>query len=217
MDSFQEQLKARVDKICILVNSGGAVQFYEAASLALTVLHDSVGGAHPLVEALRNALEKSEAARARAVSLAVVTLFNEGGIKSPRLSIAHELESNILDLAQSQVEAAERAQPAGSNKSVHLALAAFLAGAAVEDALRRLCDARGIAYDPQHSTISKLQSALYQPSKSIEVINASENKQLTAWGDTRNKADHGKFSELTQAEVMSMVIGVRGFIDKHLP
>jgi hypothetical protein len=41
--------------------------------------------------------------------------------------------------------------------------------------------------------------------------------QITAWKDTRNKADHGKFTEITQAEGMSMVIGVQAFIDRHLP
>jgi hypothetical protein len=58
---------------------------------------------------------------------------------------------------------------------------------------------------------------MYQPSKGVEHISNSENKQITAWGDTRNKADHGKFSELTQTEVISIIIGTRAFIDKHLP
>jgi len=49
------------------------------------------------------------------------------------------------------------------------------------------------------------------------VISSSDNKQITAWGDTRNKADHGKFDDLTTAEVLAMVIGVRGFLEKHLP
>ena len=42
-------------------------------------------------------------------------------------------------------------------------------------------------------------------------------KQITSWGDTRNKADHGKFAEVTQTELTLMLIGTRAFIDKHLP
>jgi len=84
-------------------------------------------------------------------------------------------------------------------------------------ALRRLCDPKAIAYDAQRASISKLQAALFQPSNGVAVISSTENKQLTAWGDSRNKADRGKFADLTQSEVLSMVIGVRGFIDKHLP
>ena len=101
-----------------------------------------------------------------------------------------------------------------THKQLQLGIAAFLAGAALEDALRRLCDTGGISYNPQRTSISKLREALYQP---LEVISRSDNTQITAWGDTRNKADHGRFSEITHSEVLSMVIGVRGFIDKHLP
>jgi hypothetical protein len=165
---------------------------------------------------LGNALEKPDWSRAVAGSRGVVKLFDEGGLTSPRLVIAHEIEGNILEVAQSQVQAAERGQD-DVQKQMRLAIAAFLTGAALEDALRRLCDARGITYDVQRTSISKLQSALFQPAKQIEVLSASENKQITAWGDTRNKADHGKFTEITQAEVMSMVIGVQAFIDRHLP
>ena len=83
-------------------------------------------------------------------------------------------------------------------------------------------------YDAQRTSISKLQAVLFQPSKQIEVISASENKQITAWGDTRNKADHGRFSEITHTEVVAMVMGVArsltgifrkpvGCVTAHLP
>ena len=143
----------------------------------------------------------------------VVTLYEQGGLRSPRLAIAHEIEGDILNIAEEQVKAAEKS----TNATLQLAIAAFLAGAALEDALRRLCDAHGIGYNPQRTTISNLQAALYQPSKQISVISGSENKQITAWGETRNNADHGRFNDITHTEVLTMVIGVRGFIDKHLP
>ena len=145
----------------------------------------------------------------------VIALHEQGGLSSPRLEIAHEIEGDILDIAQKQVEASERNTDA-THKQLQIGIAAFLAGAALEDALRRLCDAKGISYNPRTS-ISSLQIELYQPTNQIEVISQSETKQITAWGDTRNNADHGRFSEITHSEVLSMVIGVRGFIDKHLP
>ena len=80
-----------------------------------------------------------------------------------------------------------------------------------------MCDAENITYDLQKTTISTLQAGLYQPSKNMEVISRSENKQITAWAETRNNADHGRFSILTHTEVLTMVIGIRAFIDKHLP
>ena len=185
-------------------------------ALSQTVLHDTVGANHPLMKVLDYGLKSKHWPDAFAASRSVVEVYDQGGLSSPRLAIAHEIEGDILDIAQKQVEASERNTDA-THKQLQIGIAAFLAGAALEDALRRLCDANGISYNPQRTSISTLREALYQPSKQIEVISQSENKQITAWGDTRNKADHGRFSEIAHSEVLSMVIGVRGFIDKHLP
>ena len=165
---------------------------------------------------LEDALKTANWVRAVAASNSVVTLYEQGALVNQRLAIAHEIEGNLLDIAQAQVNAAEINKDV-TQRQVQLAVAAFLVGASLEDALRRLCDVRGLSYDAQRTSIAKLQSALYQPAKQIEVISSSENKQITAWGDTMNKADHGKFLDLTHSEVLAMVIGVRAFVDKHLP
>jgi hypothetical protein len=211
----EETIKTRIQHIRHLSHEDqGATEFYEAANLAMSVLHDTVGGSHPLYGTLDDALKKSDWSRAVAAARGVIKLYEQGALKSPRLQIAHEIEGDLLDVAQRQGAAAETDSV---QKQTRLAIAAFLAGAALEDALRRLCDARGLAYDTAHTTISKLQSLLYQPSKQIEVITTSENKQITVWGDTRNKADHGKFNEITFTEVVTMIPDVRAFIDRHLP
>jgi hypothetical protein len=130
------------------------------------------------------------------------------------MEIAREIEGDFLDTAQLQAQAAEKTSD-NNEKQLQLGISAFLVGAVLEDALRRLCDANNIIYDPQKTSISKLQAALFQPSKQIEIISSSENKQITPWGDTRNKADHGRFEEITQTEVVTMILGVRTFIEKH--
>ena len=205
-----------IGKIRELIKSPSHTRIYRVTSLAQTVLHDTVGKNHPLIKVLDRALQSSDPVHTFQASTAVVELYDEGGLVSPRLAIAHEIEGDILDIAQEQVEASERNTDA-THQQLQLGIAAFLAGAALEDALRRLCDSNGINYNLQRTSISTLQAALYQPSKQIEGISGSDNKQITAWGDTRNRADHGRFSEITHSEVRSMVIGVRGFIDKHLP
>lgn len=210
-----KSVKRRIDRIRVLLGGGaGEREFLEAANLAQSVVFDTVGGSHPIYATLRDGL-RAECWRAEAAARSVVTLYDEGALRSPRLTIARELEASVLDIAQAQAEAAEASKD-DSQKQLHLGIAAFLAGAALEDALRRLCDAHGIVYDTQRTGISKLQGALYQPSKQIEVISQSENKQITAWGDTRNKADHGRFGEITQTEVVSMISGVRAFGERHL-
>ena len=210
-------IKNRIEKIQHLIGENQyLVNRLEAVSLARSVVYDTVGDNHPLMSDLNNALKARSASPAIAVCRSVVTLYDEGGLSSPRLAIAHEIEGDILDIAQKQIEAAERSADE-TQKHIQIAIAAFLAGAALEDALRRLCDARTIKYDPQRTSISTLQAALYQPSKQIEVISKSENDYITAWGKTRNNADHGRFNDITHTEVLTMVIGVRGFIDRHLP
>ena len=211
------QTLERIGRIRDLTRDGmEPIHYYEAAGLAQAVLHDFSGIRHPLVAGIRHALEKEDWMRALAGARSVVTLFDQGALKSPRLAVAHEIEGDLLDIAQKQVQDAEKEQDT-AKRQVRLAIAAFLAGAALEDGLRRLCDAKGATYDAQQSTIAKLQAALYQPSKQMEAISKSENSQIGGWGQTRNNADHGKFSEITLSEVLSMVIGVRGFLDKHLP
>jgi len=212
-----ELIRVRMDKVRQLADDRqGSNQWLEAGSLALTVLHDTVGGSHPVANVLETALSDKDWQGALAASRTVITLFDQGTLKSPRLAIAHEIEGSLLDIAQAQTQAAENNRDQ-NQKQLQLAIAAFLAGASLEDALRRLCDSKSIVYDTQRTTISKLQSVLFQPSKQIEVISSSDNKQITAWGDARNKADHGKFGEISYAEVLTMVIGVRAFIDKNLP
>jgi hypothetical protein len=212
-----EAIKARIQRIEHLTGDDqGTNEYLEAGGLAMTVLNDTVGGSHPLYAVLENALKSKDWAGALATSRGIVTLYKQGSLKSPRLAIAHEIEGHLLDIAQAQAQAAEINKDT-NGRQLQLAISAFLAGASLEDALRRLCDAQGIAYDVERTSIAKLQSVLYQPSKKIEIISVSENKQITAWGDTRNKADHGRFAEITHTEVVAMILGVRAFLDKHLP
>lgn len=217
IEGQNEATRSRIQRIDALTRERqGSEAFFEAGGLALTILNDTVGGSHPLCAVLDHALKSKDWIVARATCRAVVNLYEQGGLKSPRLVIAHEIEGNILDIAQARAQAAETNTDA-NQKQLQLAIAAFLAGASLEDGLRRLCDAHGIAYDVDKTEISKLQSALYQPLKKIEIISASENKHITVWGDTRNKADHGRSADITYTEVVAMVMGVRALLDKHLP
>jgi hypothetical protein len=216
-ESLSAMLGARIAMIKELTGESQTVDdFLQAGGLALTVLFDTVGRSHPLFSVLDNALKHKDWTGALAASRSVVALFEQGGLKSPRLAIAHEIEGDLLSIANEQAQAAEKNSDT-NQKQLQLAIAAFLAGASLEDALRRICETQGIEYDVDRTTIAKLQIALYQPAKQIEIISVSEYKQITAWGDTRNKADHGRFGEITQTEVVTMIMGVRAFLDKHLP
>ena len=123
----------------------------DALAIAQSVVYDTVGGNHPIMAILDNSRKSDNNYDIRRAISSVVTLYDQGMLRSPRLAIAHEIEVDILGIAQGQVEASGRSADK-THKQLQLAIAAFLAGAALEDALRRLCDAHGIGYNPQRTT-----------------------------------------------------------------
>ena len=169
MSKLDFAIQERIEKMRGLLRKEYIGAAHEAAILGQTVLHDTIGGSHPIMLQLSNAIKADNYLMIAAANQSAITLYEQEMLKSPRLSIAREIEGDILDIAQAQTQAAESNNNA-EQKALQLALAAFLAGAAIEDALRRLCDAHEVSYDVQKSTISKLQSALYKPSEQIEII-----------------------------------------------
>jgi hypothetical protein len=217
MDTLDRAIERRIARIQQVLAAEGEVEDYvEAGTLALSILHDTVGDGHPLAVAIRPAVDHSNWILLKGACRSVVALFADGGLQNPRLRIAHELDADILIVAKNQLKAADgMADP--QQKQLRLATAAFLAGAALEDALRRLCDSRGVAYDPSSTSLSRLVQALYSPSSGAEVITLADHKNITAWGETRNNADHGRFSLLTNIDVMAMTIGIEAFLNRYLP
>jgi hypothetical protein len=89
--------------------------------------------------------------------------------------------------------------------------AASLAGAVLEDALRRL-HLRHIGQWSGDSSISKLNDALHKAS----VYPKPQWRQIQAWGDIRNDADHGHFDNVDAGQVGSMIPGIREFVVRYL-
>jgi DNA-binding protein Fis len=92
--------------------------------------------------------------------------------------------------------------------------AAAIAGAVLEDTLRKLTAKHGVAWTGS-SGISKLNTALYTNS----VYDKAQSGQVEAWGKLRNKVDHGDFkdpAEVNVNDVRRMIEGVRDFIVKYL-
>lgn len=89
--------------------------------------------------------------------------------------------------------------------------AASLAGAVLEDTLRKMCEANGISI-PERTKIDRLNADLAR----AEVYNKLIQKRITALADIRNNADHGRFEEFTKSDVIDMVDWVRKFTADHL-
>ena len=88
--------------------------------------------------------------------------------------------------------------------------AASIAGAVLEDSLRRL-HLRNIGPWQGDSSITKLNDSL----RKADVYGQAVWRQIQVWGDIRNNADRGHFNEVDPGQVKQMVSGIRDFIARH--
>ena len=89
--------------------------------------------------------------------------------------------------------------------------AASLAGAVLEDTLRKLWSIRGWGV-PSKTSIEPLNIELAKAGQ----YNLLTQKQITAYADNRNNADHGYFTQYRTEDVEGMVKWVRRFAEEHL-
>lgn len=89
--------------------------------------------------------------------------------------------------------------------------AASLAGAVLEDALRKLCEKHNLTI--QKST--KIDSLNVDLARA-NIYDKLVQKRITALADIRNNADHGHFDKFAQPDVEDMVKWVRSFSADYL-
>jgi len=89
--------------------------------------------------------------------------------------------------------------------------AASLAGAVLENALRKLCQSNNIDI-PEKTKIDRLNAELAR----AEIYNKLVQKQITALADIRNNADHGHFDSFKIEDVENMVSWIRRFMSDYL-
>jgi len=85
--------------------------------------------------------------------------------------------------------------------------AAVLAGGALEEHLRKLCDKQG-ATVPKHPGIAKMNDALAAKG----VYGKNQQREVAFWAGIRNSAAHAKPDEFDAAKAKRMVEGIRHFI-----
>ncbi|HEY3130573.1 MAG TPA: DUF4145 domain-containing protein [Acidobacteriota bacterium] len=89
--------------------------------------------------------------------------------------------------------------------------AASVAGAILEDALRELCQKHSIPV-PIKTNIEMLNVALAK----ANIYDKLVQKQITAFADLRNNADHGHFTKVSATDVAEMVKWVHRFGSTYL-
>lgn len=88
--------------------------------------------------------------------------------------------------------------------------AAVVAGAVLEDGLKKLCAKNGIVLAPK-ATMNPANDELAKQG----TYNSLTQKKIMALADLRNKAAHGQWSEFTKKDVEEMIKNVRSFLEQH--
>lgn len=125
--------------------------------------------------------------------------FEAGLLFDMRALLAAELLGDFIEQAETLLSA-----------GYHVP-AASLAGAVLEDTLRKLCEKHGVPVAAS-TKIDKLNADLARPNVYDKLI----QKRITALADIRNNADHGHFDKFTRDDVEDMVKWVRAFAADYL-
>ena len=125
--------------------------------------------------------------------------FEAGLLFDVRSLVAAELLGDFMEQAETLLAA-----------GYHVP-AASLAGAVLEDAMRKLCEKHSIN-NPPKSGINALNAELARNGIYDKLI----QKRITAIADVRNNADHGNFEKFAKEDVVDMVKWVGRFASDYL-
>lgn len=129
-------------------------------------------------------------------------------------SITELIEANI---AGDYLEQAEQLLKGNRQGQYNHIPAAVLAGAVLEDGLRRLCARQSPPISVKKPGGSyKMLNALIDDLKSAGLFNELKAKQLRAWADIRNAAAHGQFDDFTRSDVEQMFAGIQNFLADYM-
>lgn len=125
--------------------------------------------------------------------------YGGGYLFDLRALVAAELLGDFIDQAENLVSQG------------YYVPAASLAGAVLEDTLRKLCVSNGIPI-PEKAGIDRLNAELAKAGLYSKLV----QKRITALADVRNNADHGHFDKFAREDVEDMVKWLRRFAADYL-
>jgi hypothetical protein len=95
--------------------------------------------------------------------------------------------------------------------------AAVMAGAVLDQHVRRLCEKHGIAttFDKDGDTVPKKLDAMNNEVAKYYANGKQDQKEITPLAGIRNEAAHGHFDKFDARQVEGMILGIRGFINRN--
>ena len=172
--------------------------FTEWRTQSLSFLMNLLGEGHVYVQSFRDGVDSgrlSEVHAGQGILRAVAEDVRLGFLADVRSLISADVFADFLDMADHLLEA-------GYQHS-----AASLSGAVLENGLRQIATKGGLSVRTRDDL-----SALNSKCAGAGIYNRLVQRKVQVWVGIRNHADHGEFSEYTEADVREMVSGVRNFL-----
>ena len=177
-----------------------ADEFFAWRTQALSFLRGTLPPAHTYVQEFERTVMEPEHDHLRA-GVGILQALSEdlegGYLAELRTLLTAEVFTDFLAIAEHLLES-----------GYHFA-AASVAGAVLEDALRRCLADHGV------KAASNLES-LSQIALDKGILTPIVYKQLKVWIDVRNNADHGRFDAVDSAVVASMLRDLPAFLHRDL-
>lgn len=143
-------------------------------------------------------LSLSPVRRGQGILRAALEDFEGGYLFEIRRLVEAEVFADFLEQAEELLDAG------------YVAPGAVVAGCVLEDGLRKLCRANGVAI-PEKPKLDRMNADLAK----ANVYNKLVQKRITAIADIRNNAAHGNWDEFDADDVKDMIQWIAKFTEEH--
>ena len=133
--------------------------------------------------------------------------------KTGLLNLSTKIEAN---LDSDYMGLAEQLLGEGTSGQHDYVPAAVLAGAVLEDALRRLCERQNPPISTKTNGKHKMLKDLIGDLRQSKLLAEPKAKQLEAWASIRNVAAHGQFDKFKRSDVEQMITGIKDFLAEYM-
>ena len=137
--------------------------------------------------------------------------FSLGVLKAAREEYEKGYLSHLRTLIEAEVFDKFLEQAESLLRKGYYQPAAVVAGAVLEDSLRKLCTCYSDITLPDKPALDYMNGQLAKNG----AYNSLTQKKITALADIRNSAAHGKWTEFDKDDVKKMVLEVRDFLEKY--
>lgn len=177
--------------------------FAEWRTQSLNLLRQLLGSDHTYSQAFEEATTKpgapSSVKKGLGVLRAVAEDLANDHLFDARALMAAEVFADFLEMASHLVEQGY-SPPAAS-----------LAGAVLEDGLRRVADASAVVHSKRDGLFDLNEKLL-----KAGVYNKITSSKVDTWRNIRNEADHGHFTSVNTSDVKAMIEGTTDLLDRLL-